>query len=529
MTPDRDTFRNLAAQGNLITITKRLMSDQLTPVLAYRRLVRPDERTAPSFLFESVEGGSSLGRHSFLGAQPAMEVIAKGHEVTIINHRPDGNSAAAPVTTTITDPNPLSVPRRLTGKWKPVTTIPTTAGGPADFTGGGWIGYAGYDAVRYLEPEKLPFTTAPGDDRDLPDMHFCLYRQIAIFDHVEKVLYAIHHVLLDEHDSVDGAYDAGCAELEEFVKRLQTHSVPLPAGSISLDLSRRPSGELSSNFARVDFERAVERTKEYIAAGDAFQIVISQRFERHTPADPFEIYRALRIVNPSPYMIYLQAHGAILVASSPEILCRVQKGVVTSRPLAGTRKRGKTPEEDLSLERELLADEKERAEHVMLVDLGRNDLGRVCDLASINLDRIMNVERYSHVMHLSSTVTGRLRDDLDCWDALQQTLPVGTVSGAPKVRAMQIIDELEPTRRGPYAGGIGGVGFTGEMDIAIALRTMVIPAAMSEDNEWTVHLQAGAGIVADSVPAREYEETVNKAAALGRAIDLAEASFGDSP
>ena len=228
-------------------------------------------------------------------------------------------------------------------------------------------------------------------------------------------------------------------------------------------------------------------------------------------------------------MIYLQAHGAILVASSPEILCRVQKGVVTSRPLAGTRKRGKTPEEDLSLERELLADEKERAEHVMLVDLGRNDLGRVCDLASINLDRIMNVERYSHVMHLSSTVTGRLRDDLDCWDALQQTLPVGTVSGAPKVRAMQIIDELEPTRRGPYAGGIGGVGFTGEMDIAIALRTMVIPAAMSEDNEWTVHLQAGAGIVADSVPAREYEETVNKAAALGRAIDLAEASFGDSP
>ncbi|UCD75890.1 MAG: anthranilate synthase component I [Phycisphaerales bacterium] len=525
MTPDRETFRTLASRGNLITLTRRLMSDQLTPVLAYRRLVRPDERTAPSFLFESVEGGSAVGRHSFLGAQPAMEVIARGHEVTIIDHRPGGRNGSPPVTATTTDPNPLSVPRRLTADWKPVTAIPTAGGTPADFTGGGWIGYAAYDAARYLEPEKLPFSSAPPDDRDLPDMHFCLYRQIAVFDHVEKVLYAIHHVLLDEHDSVDAAYDAGCAELAEFVDRLETHAVPLPAGSVSLDLARRPHDELESNFTRGDFEKAVERIKEYIAAGDAFQIVISQRFRRRTAADPFEIYRALRIVNPSPYMIYLQALGSILVASSPEILCRVQKGVVTSRPLAGTRKRGETPEEDLALEEELRADEKERAEHVMLVDLGRNDLGRVCDLASIKLDKIMNVERYSHVMHLSSTVTGRLSDDLDCWDALQQTLPVGTVSGAPKVRAMQIIDELEPTRRGPYAGGIGGVGFTGEMDIAIALRTMVIPTAMHKDNEWTVHLQAGAGIVADSIPAREYEETVNKAAALGRAIDLAETTF----
>lgn len=526
MTPDRDTFRKLARQGNLITLTRRLMSDQLTPVSAYRRLVRPDERTAPSFLFESVEGGQNVGRHSFLAAQPAMEVIARGHEVTVIDHRPDGNRQAEPVVTTATEPNPLAVPRRLTADWKPVIAIPVTSGGKTDFTGGGWVGYAGYEVVRYLEPEKLPFEKAPNDDRNLPDMHFCLYRQIAVFDNVEKILYAINHVLLDEHDSVDAAYDTGCAELDDYVDRLEREVTPLPAGSISMDLAQRPTAEVQANFTKDGFEQAVERTKEYIAAGDAFQIVISQRFERRTTADPFDIYRALRIVNPSPYMIYLQSEGSILVASSPEILCRVQGNTVTNRPLAGTRKRGATPEEDLALEKDLLADEKERAEHVMLVDLGRNDLGRVCDLASIKLASVMDVERYSHVMHLSSTVTGRLRKDLDCWDALARTLPVGTVSGAPKVRAMQIIDELEPTRRGPYAGGIGGVGFTGEMDMAIALRTMVIPTEMSTGDKWAIHLQAGAGIVADSVPEREYEETVNKAAGLGRAIDLAEAAFG---
>jgi anthranilate synthase component 1 len=316
---------------------------------------------------------------------------------------------------------------------------------------------------------------------------------------------------------------------------LETHAkIPLPPGSIDLDLSRLPQQEMKSNFTRLEFENAVLRCKEYIAAGDAFQIVLSQRFERVTAADPFEIYRALRIVNPSPYMIYLQARGSILIASSPEILCRVQDGIVTNRPLAGTRRRGESIEADRALEHELRADQKERAEHVMLVDLGRNDLGRVCEAASIQLERIMDVERYSHVMHLSSTLTGKLRDGLNCWDALRNTLPVGTVSGAPKVRAMQIIDETEPTRRGPYAGGIGAVGFNGDMDIALALRTMVVPTGASRQRgkiskmaarTWTVHLQAGAGIVADSKPSAEYDETVNKAAALGRAIDLAEAAF----
>jgi anthranilate synthase component 1 len=277
---------------------------------------------------------------------------------------------------------------------------------------------------------------------------------------------------------------------------------------------------------RAEFERAVARAQEYIRAGDAFQVVLSRRAGRATHADPFDVYRALRVVNPSPYQIYLQAEGCILVASSPEILCRVRGRTVTNRPLAGTRRRGRDAAEDLALERELLDDAKERAEHVMLVDLGRNDLGRVCGPGSVRIERSMEVERYSHVMHISSTVTGELRPGLDAWDALRATLPVGTVSGAPKVRAIQVIDELEPVRRGPYSGGIGAVGWDGDMDIALALRTMVVPsAAWRPGTPWDVHLQAGAGVVLDSVPAAEYEETVAKSAALGRAIDLAERAF----
>jgi anthranilate synthase component 1 len=515
--PDLPTFRRLANEGNAIPLVRRLMSDQLTPVLAYRRLVAPDERTAPSFLFESVEGGAAVGRHSFLGARPALEVVARAHEVSVRNHRTGEISE-------FVDDDPLAVPRRVTGDWRAVAPVWRPDFNLPAFTGG-WVGLAGYDTVRYLEPEKLPFSAAPHDDRRLPDLHFGLYRQVAIFDHVAKILYAINYVILDEHASVDEAYRSGAMELDAFVRQLETHSVPLPPGAVDLDMTQSSGAELRGNFERSTFEAAVESCREYIAAGDAFQIVISQRFERTTTADPFDIYRALRIVNPSPYMIYLQAEGSILVASSPEILCRCHDGVVTNRPLAGTRRRGSTGEEDRLLEADLHADEKERAEHVMLVDLGRNDVGRVCELGSIRVPRVLEVERYSHVMHLSSTVTGRLRESMDCWDALRGTLPVGTVSGAPKVRAMQIIDELEPTRRGPYAGGIGYVSLTGDMDMAIALRTMVIPTESRPDAMWRVHLQAGAGVVADSVPAREYEETVNKAAALNRAIDLAEVAF----
>jgi anthranilate synthase component 1 len=528
---DRAMFAQLARQGTVIAMAQRLMSDQLTPVLGYRRLVAPDERTAPSFLLESVESASAVGRYSFIGAQPSIEVLAHKHVVTVVDHRANRTIRSE-------QDDPLAVSRALTANWK-VANDPVLAG--RRFFRGGWVGYAGYDTVRFLESEKLCFESAPRDDRGLPDMHFGLYRQAGVFDHVEKVLYAVNHVVPDEHASIDDAYRSGCEEMERFVYRLETHAaVPPPGapGAIDMDVTQQPRAAMSSNFTQEDYEQAVEACKRYIAAGDAFQIVLSQRFERQTTADPFEIYRALRIVNPSPYMIYLQARGSILVASSPEILCRCADGFVTNRPLAGTRSRGATVEQDLALERELRADAKERAEHVMLVDLGRNDLGRVCDTASIRIEKIMEIERYSHVMHLSSTLTGRLRADLDCWDALRHTLPVGTVSGAPKVRAMQIIDELEPTRRGPYAGGIGVIGLDGHMDMAIALRTMVIPTDAGTDDrredgpdrrKWTVHLQAGAGIVADSVPSAEYEETVNKAAGLGRAIDLAEAAFQRPP
>ncbi|MHC4082829.1 MAG: anthranilate synthase component I [Planctomycetota bacterium] len=514
--PDLPTFRRLAERGNLIALVQRVMSDQLTPVLAYRRLVAPDERTAPSFLLESVESSGSVGRHSFLGSQPVLEVLARGNDVTVVDH-------ARGTTTTSRESDPLVVPQRLAASWRVVTDGPT--GRPEASFCGGWVGYAGYDAARFMEPGKLPFDGAPADDRGLPDLHFGLYRKVAVFDHVEKVLYAVCHVLTDEHESADDAWTAGDEQLRAFVGRLMTHTKPLPAGPIDLDLRELPAVPLSGNFDRDGFESAAGRCQQYIAAGDAFQIVLSQRFERRTAVDPFEIYRALRIVNPSPYMIYLQATGCILVGASPEILCRTAGGVVTNRPLAGTRPRGATVEQDLRLEQELLDDEKERAEHTMLVDLGRNDLARVCEPASVRLERVMQVERYSHVMHLSSTVTGRLPREADCWDALRATLPVGTVTGAPKLRAMQIIDELEPTRRGPYAGGIGVIGFEGDMDIALALRTMVVPTADHPDGAWTVHLQAGAGIVADSVPSREYDETVRKAAALGRALDLAESAF----
>lgn len=608
---DRATFRELANRGSLVPMVRRVFSDQLTPVLAYRRLVAADERAAPSFLLESVENGDKQGRYSFIGAQPSVEVIAHQHEVTIENHLTGERS-----TQRLDDP--LDVPRAITAALRPVMSQSL----PRAFCGG-WVGYAGYDTVRYAEEGKLPFDSAPRDDRGLPDVHLGLYETVAVFDHARKMVYAVHWVRVEEgftaesaesaeksgeanpqgsktqrkaqgeagksfdsdpdslsavsaisavkmdrQDQIDAAYERGAAALDRFVQRLQTHSVPLPAGSIDLDLASRGRESMCANMTRAQFESAVNRAKEYILAGDIFQVVLSQRFERITAADPFEIYRALRIVNPSPYMIYLQARGAILVASSPEILCRVAEAktqagagagttsiasadslasshsmrVVVNRPLAGTRRRGATEAEDANLARELLADEKERAEHIMLVDLGRNDVGRVAQPGSVRIDRMMEIERYSHVMHISSTVTGVLAEGLDSWAALRAALPVGTVSGAPKVRAMQIIDELEPTRRGPYGGGIGVVSFDDQMDIALALRTMVVPVASATEpprprdgsaatgegaapRTWTIHLQAGAGIVADSQPTAEYEETVSKAAALARAIDLAEAAF----
>jgi anthranilate synthase component 1 len=514
----RQSFDAQRREGPLVLLSRRLMSDQLTPVLAYRRLVLPDERTAPSFLFESVENGTAVGRHSILGARPAVELTARGFDATVVDHRRQTRRTSR-------CEDPLALLRELAAPLRPASPqalAPLRL--PQSFTGG-FVGFASFDSVRYLEPAKLPFASAPRDDRGIPDLHFGLYRDIVVFDHVAKTVHAVVSTRVDEHPSPDRAFAALVERLDALEGQLFADGPRLAHGSIDLDLSRRPEVG-ASNMSRDEFEAKVRRAQEYIAAGDAFQIVLSQRFERRTAIDPFDLYRALRIVNPSPYQIYLQGEGAILVASSPEILCRVRGGVVTNRPLAGTRPRGRSADEDVALERELLADEKERAEHVMLVDLGRNDLGRVCEKGSIAIERCMEVERYSHVMHISSTVTGRLRGDCDAFDALRATLPVGTVSGAPKIRAIQVIDELEPTRRGPYSGGIGAIGYSGDMDIALALRTMVVPTgAGGEAGPWTVHLQAGAGVVLDSDPASEWQETVNKASALGRAIDLAESAF----
>ncbi|KAI3408292.1 Anthranilate synthase [Psidium guajava] len=430
--------------------------------------------------------------------------------------------------------DPMAVPRRIMEGWKPQLIDEL----PEAFCGG-WVGYFSYDTVRYVEKRKLPFSGAPSDDRNLPDVHLGLYDDVIVFDHVEKKAYVIHWVRLDQYPSVAEAFDDGVNRLETLVSRVHDIDPPrLPAGSIKL-FTRLfgPKLEMSSMTSE-EYKKAVLQAKEHILAGDIFQIVLSQRFEQKTFADPFEVYRALRIVNPSPYMGYLQARGCILVASSPEILTRVKKKRVTNRPLAGTVRRGKTPKEDLMLEKELLNDEKQCAEHIMLVDLGRNDVGKVSKPGSVKVEKLMNIERYSHVMHISSTVTGELPENLSSWDALRAALPVGTVSGAPKVKAMELIDQLEVTRRGPYSGGFGSISFSGDMDIALALRTIVFPTGIRYDmmysykdtnkrREWVAHLQAGAGIVADSDPADEQRECENKAAALARAIDLAESSFVD--
>ncbi|PWA39236.1 anthranilate synthase [Artemisia annua] len=523
-------FKEAAKHGNLIPLYRSIFSDHLTPVLAYRCLVREDDRDAPSFLFESVEPGlkaSNVGRYSVIGAQPTMEIVAKENMVTVMDHH-EGRKTEEFVE------DPMAVPRQIMEQWKPqrIDELP-------DAFCGGWVGYFSYDTVRYVETKKLPFSNAPQDDRNLPDVHLGLYDDVIVFDHVEKKAYVIHWVRLDQYSSVDEAFKDGTERLETLVSRVHDIVPPkLSPGSIKLYTNLFGPSLKNSSMTTEAYKEAVLQAKEHILAGDIFQIVLSQRFERRTFADPFEVYRALRIVNPSPYMTYLQARGSILVASSPEILTRVKKRKVTNRPLAGTIRRGKTPKEDYMLENQLLHDEKQCAEHIMLVDLGRNDVGKVSKPGSVNVEKLMNIERYSHVMHISSTVTGELLDELSTWDALRAALPVGTVSGAPKVKAMELIDKLEVTRRGPYSGGFGGISFTGDMDIALALRTIVFPTTSRFDTmysygdsnkrrDWVAHLQAGAGIVADSDPGDEQRECENKAAALARAIDLAESAFVD--
>lgn len=519
--------RAAGASTVVVPVGVRVLADVLTPILAYRRLVAADERTAPSFLLESVEGGERQGRYSILGSRPALEVEIRDGRARVRDHR-SGRLRDEVC------PDPIGLVRGLTEGWRVV--VPPEAhdrGLLPRCVVGGWFGYAAYDTVRAAEPTKLSVDHAPPDDRGLPELSLGLYDRVAVFDHVDRLVHLVRSVKVGPDDDAGAAHAAAVTDLDGIVRELISTAKTLPSGVVDR-VDPATNTPMPSNTSREEHAAMVAKAKEYIKAGDIFQVVIGQRFERRSPADPFEVYRSLRAVNPSPYMVYMQTGGAILVASSPEILCRVRRNgegglVLTNRPLAGTRRRGRTREEDLALEAELLADPKEIAEHAMLVDLGRNDVGRVARPGSIELAGVMSVERYSHVMHISSTVTGVLRDGLDCWDALRATLPVGTISGAPKIRAMQIIDELEKVRRGPYGGGLGWVSLDGEMDMALTLRTIVVPVAQREPTNpagvWMYHIQAAGGIVADSVPELEFKETVNKAAALGRAIDLAERAF----
>ncbi len=488
--PTLEGFQKIVESGMLVPIYRQLTADTLTPVNAYGRLQPADS----SFLFESVVGGEKIGRYSFLGVNPFMRITARGNSVEISRDGEINRFESA---------NPLEELNRLLEDHKAIE-VP----GLPRFCGGA-VGYAGYDVVRYVE--SLP--DAPEDDRNLPDLMFEFYDRMVVFDHINKTVLVIAYARTGEADP-EAEYLRACGLIDELCDRLCTPTGQLLPCDINVKASH-PIEPMSANFTQQRFEQSVDACKEYIKSGDIFQVVISQRLEVETSARPSDIYRALRVVNPSPFMFLLRTPEVNLIGSSPEIMVRVEDGETTIRPLAGTRPRGATEAEDKALAEDLLADPKERAEHVMLIDLARNDVGRIAQFGSVQLSEVMMVERYSHVMHITSNVTGQLRGELTALDALAAGLPAGTVSGAPKVRAMQIIDEIEPHRRGPYAGAVGYVDFTGNMDTCIALRTIVMTGQ-------TAYIQAGAGIVADSVPEAEYQETLNKARGMLTAIAVAE-------
>jgi anthranilate synthase component 1 len=487
ITPSFEELEALAAEHKtgLLPISIELLADTLTPVSTFLLLTAGED--GPVFLLESVEGGEHMGRYSFIGIRP-REVIAL--------HADEGD--------------PLAAVARLADSGGPYIS---TAALPR-FTGGA-VGWLGFEAVTAFE--RLP--RAKGRPYGgLPDGVFARFDTIAAFDHLRHTLTLITHVRLDAANRAD-AYNRATARLDELRARLQSPLGPSGARPRPAPSDALPMFE-TSNFTRAGYEAAVERAKEYIRAGDIFQVVPSQRFTRSTQADALTIYRALRAINPSPYMYLLRGFGLDLIGASPEMLLRVEGGVVETHPIAGTRRRGRNAADDQRLADELLADPKERAEHLMLVDLGRNDVGRVARPGTVRVPQFMTVEHYSHVMHLVSRVTGELRPDLSQLDALRACFPAGTVSGAPKIRAMEIINELEPDQRGPYSGCIGYLGFDGSLDTAITIRTIYLKDGLAS-------VQAGGGVVADSVPELEWEETQNKARALLRAIEMAESMTED--
>ena len=492
--PELPAFISSAATADIVPVYRQLLADRLTPVTAFELLGRDPH----AFLLESVIGNEKVGRFSFIATTPSkIYQVAEGNAAILTPRHAEEFKTTDP----LADLQKMMPSRR----YHKDPNLPA-------FTGG-LVGFAGYDTVRYYEAEKLDHP--PKDDRRLPDLLFGYYEELVIFDHVDKTIKVVANAVIPTGGDVAAAYRDACHRIDGLVSRLQ--QPPLSALG-EIDPRAPMSLQFTSNFTRDEFEEAVRKGQEYIKAGDIFQFVPSQRLRVPSAADPFDVYRALRIINPSPFMFYLKSPSCTLIGASPEIMCRVIDGKVTSRPLAGTRRRGHTDAEDLLLEKELLADPKERAEHIMLVDLHRNDVGRVAKVGSVQVTDMMSVERYSHVMHITTNVTGTLAEGFTALDALRVSLPVGTVSGAPKIRAMQIIDELEPTRRGPYGGAVGYLDFAGNLDTCIALRTIVWRNGVYD-------VQAGAGVVADSVPASEYEETMNKAKAMLKAVEIAQAGF----
>ncbi len=492
-TPSLDQFRELARQGNLIPVARQILADMETPVSAFRKI----DSGNYAFLLESVEGGEQWGRYSFLGSNPSLVIRARGDRVEILQGR--GAESVGDLR------DPFAALQRVLAQHRAVA-VP----GLPRFTGG-LVGYLGYDTVRHLE--RLPGTAAA--DLGFPDALFLLTDTLLIFDNVTHRITVVSNALVqDESDrGVERTYRESQQKIDAIIAALRR-----PVGASTGFAGSSPSAEPDSTFTRHGFCEAVRKAKAYIQAGDVIQVVLSQRLSLRTEADPFDVYRALRVVNPSPYMYYLRLGDLKVVGSSPEMLVRLEGERIDLRPIAGTRPRGATEDEDGALAAELVADPKERAEHIMLVDLGRNDVGKVARVGSVSVSDLMTVERYSHVMHLVSRVRGLLESGRSAFDVLGACFPAGTVTGAPKVRAMEIIEELEPVRRGPYAGAVGYVSFSGNLDTCITIRTILFSRGVAL-------IQAGAGIVADSDPEREYEETMNKARALRRAIELAEAGL----
>ncbi len=487
--PSLQEFKEKAKKGNLIPVYREILADMETPVSAFAKI--DDGRH--SFLLESMEGGEKWARYSFLGSRPSVVVRSFGRTVEVIRN---GKTEKLSF-----DRDPLDAIKKVLSEYKPVPdpTLPRFFGGA--------VGFMGYDVVRFFE--DLPGGNKKG--LDIPDIFFMITDTLVIFDNITHMIKVVSNAHVNGK-TVTAAYKEATEKIDAIVKKLKGRVRGQGSGVRGRKTKSKP---LKSNFTQPQYEQVVLKAKEYIKAGDIFQVVPSQRFQTKITIEPFEIYRALRIINPSPYMYFLRCGDTTIAGASPEVMVRLEGDRIDLRPIAGTRRRGATEEEDQALAAELLADPKERAEHIMLVDLGRNDVGRVSEPGSVNVSELMVIERYSHVMHIVSNVRGKISGGRDAYDVIRASFPAGTVSGAPKIRAMEIIDELEPTRRGPYAGAVGYFGFSGNMDTCITIRTLII-------KNGTAYIQAGGGVVADSDPASEYQETVNKAKAMMRAVEMAE-------